>query len=49
MPLVRDVECRGGEVVDVTGGMPLAVPPGPKGNGRAPEGDDVPVLTLRVP
>ena len=55
--VMGDVVRGGGEVVQpspvhvrhVPGGVSLAVPPRPGGEGGAPEGHDVLVLILRVP
>ena len=55
--VVGDVIGGGGEVVEpplahvgnVANSMPFAVVRGPRGEGGAPEGQDVPVLTVRVP
>ena len=55
--VVGDVVCGGGEVVKppgthvgkVAGGVPLAVVPGPRGEGRVLKGHEVRVLAVDVP
>ena len=55
--VMGDIVGGGGEVVepplahvgDVLGGVPLAVAPGPGGEGGVPEGHEVPVFVIRVP
>ena len=55
--ILSDIVGGGGEVVQpplmhmthVLGIVPLAVAPGPRGEGGMPEGHDVLVLILRVP